>query len=118
MGKILTGTNVFIPMPVVLVGTVVGGRPNFMAVGWVTRVNSQPPLIGIGIHKSHHTARGILANRAFSVCIPGADLADRTAYCGLVSGETEDKSAVFDLFYGEIKTAPLIRECPLCFECR
>jgi flavin reductase (DIM6/NTAB) family NADH-FMN oxidoreductase RutF len=118
MPKTKIAPNIFIPMPVVLVGTVVDGRPNFMAVGWVTRVNSQPPLIGVGIHKSHHTARGILANGAFSVCIPGADLADRTDYCGLVSGETEDKSAVFDLFYGEIQAAPLIRECPLCFECR
>jgi flavin reductase (DIM6/NTAB) family NADH-FMN oxidoreductase RutF len=118
MGKVRIATNVFITMPVVLVGTVVDGRANFMAVGWVTRVNSQPPLIGVGIHRSHHTARGILANQAFSVCIPGADLADRTDYCGLVSGDSVDKSAVFDLFYGEIQAAPLIRECPLCFECR
>jgi flavin reductase (DIM6/NTAB) family NADH-FMN oxidoreductase RutF len=118
MGKTLIDTNVFIPMPVVLAGTVVEGRPNFMAVGWVARVNAQPPLIGVGIHKSHHTARGILAHQAFSVCIPSADLADRTDYCGLVSGSTDDKSAVFNLFYGELKAAPLIRECPLCLECR
>jgi flavin reductase (DIM6/NTAB) family NADH-FMN oxidoreductase RutF len=39
-------------------------------------------------------------------------------YCGLVSGEKTDKSRLFDVFYGILKTAPLIRECPLSIECR
>jgi hypothetical protein len=29
-----------------------------------------------------------------------------------------DKSEIFDLFYGELKTAPLINDCPLCMECK
>ena len=31
------------PMPVVLVGATVDGRPNFMAVAWFSNVNSTPP---------------------------------------------------------------------------
>jgi flavin reductase (DIM6/NTAB) family NADH-FMN oxidoreductase RutF len=39
-------------------------------------------------------------------------------YVGLVSGSTIDKAGVFETFFGELKTAPLIRNCPLSMECR
>jgi flavin reductase (DIM6/NTAB) family NADH-FMN oxidoreductase RutF len=42
----------------------------------------------------------------------------QTDYCGLVSGWETDKSGVFKVFYGELETAPMIRQCPLCMECR
>ncbi|MCK9565685.1 MAG: flavin reductase [Methanothrix sp.] len=29
-----------------------------------------------------------------------------------------DKSHVFDVFYGSLRTAPMIRECPVSLECR
>jgi hypothetical protein len=35
-----------------------------------------------------------------------------------VGGEKVDMSKLFDIFYGALKTAPMIRECPLCIECR
>ncbi len=118
MAKVKIGKDVFLPMPVVLVGTVVRGTPNFMAVGWASRVNYRPPLVGIAVFKSHHTAAGIRRNRTFSVCIPGTDLVTETDYCGLVSGKRTDKSKLFDVFYGDTKTAPMIEQAPLCFECR
>ncbi|MFW9901839.1 MAG: flavin reductase, partial [Candidatus Thorarchaeota archaeon] len=33
------------------------------------------------------------------------------------SGRDIDKSSMFDNFYGELKTAPMIRECPVNIEC-
>jgi flavin reductase (DIM6/NTAB) family NADH-FMN oxidoreductase RutF len=39
-------------------------------------------------------------------------------YVGLVSGGKTDKSAVFETFFGELKTAPLIQNCPLSMECK
>jgi flavin reductase (DIM6/NTAB) family NADH-FMN oxidoreductase RutF len=42
----------------------------------------------------------------------------QTDYCGLVSGWETDKSGVFEAFYGELETAPMIEECPLCMECK
>jgi flavin reductase (DIM6/NTAB) family NADH-FMN oxidoreductase RutF len=54
--KISIENNVFIyPMPVTLVGTLVDERVNFMTVGWISRVNGNPPYISIGINKNHHT---------------------------------------------------------------
>jgi flavin reductase (DIM6/NTAB) family NADH-FMN oxidoreductase RutF len=39
-----------------------------------------------------------------------------TDYCEIVSGKKNDKSRIFDLFYGELKTAPMIKDCPLNME--
>jgi len=119
MSKISAGTNVFIyPMPVVLVGTKVGGKANFMAVGFVSRVNAVPPMLGVGIFNKHYTNEGIRENGTFSVCFPDAKLIEKADYCGIVSGRKVDKSKLFSVFYGETKTAPMIEECPLNLECR
>lgn len=118
MEKQEISNNFFIPMPVVLVGTKVKGKDNFMAVGWCARVNGNPPMIACGINNGHFTVQGIAESKTFSVNIPTADLLEKTDYCGIVSGATTDKSKVFDIFYGNLKTAPMIRECPITLECR
>ena len=118
MEKQQIGNNFFIPMPVVLVGTQVKGKDNFMAVGWCARVNANPPMIACGIGNHHYTPQGIAESRTFSVNIPSSALLEKTDYCGLVSGEKVDKSKVFNVFYGSLKTAPMIRECPVTLECR
>jgi flavin reductase (DIM6/NTAB) family NADH-FMN oxidoreductase RutF len=110
--------NFFIPMPVVLVGTQVNGKDNFMTVGWCARANANPPMILCGIGNHHFTSLGIAETKTFSVNIPSSDLLEKTDYCGLVSGEKSDKSHIFNTFYGSLKTAPMIKECPVSLECR
>ena len=106
------------PMPVTLVGATVGGKPNFMAVAWVSRVNYSPVYLAIAIGKRHHTTRGIEEHGTFSVNLPGRDLVVATDYVGIHSGAELDKTEVFDVFYGELETAPMVEGCPLCAECR
>ncbi len=119
MSKINIGNQAFMcPMPVVLVGTTVGESANFMTVGWISRVNYKPALVGAAISKGHFTSKGILETGAFSVNVPSADMAEVTDYCGLVSGKKTDKAKRFTLFYGELKTVPMIEECPLTMECK
>jgi len=118
MNKVKIGKNNFVyPMPMTLVGTVVDGRANFMAAGWVSRVNANPPMIAVALGKYHYTNMGIHKHKAFSVNIPSLDLMEKVDYCGLVSGEKTDKSTVFDIFYGHLPNAPMIQQCPLCMEC-
>lgn len=117
MDKVTISPNFFIPMPVVLVGTQVAKKANFMVVGWCSRVNANPPMIACGINKTHHTVRGIRENGTFSVNIPSSSQVEKTDYCGLVSGASVDKSEVFDVCYGNLRTAPMIRECPVSMEC-
>ena len=119
MDKVKIENNAFVyPMPMVLAGAVVEDKPNFMAVGWVARVNFNPPMIGISLGKTHYTNGGIHQNRAFSVNVPGMNLIEKVDYCGLVTGKTTDKSQIFDVFYGDLPNAPMIKECPLCMECQ
>jgi flavin reductase (DIM6/NTAB) family NADH-FMN oxidoreductase RutF len=118
MEKVNLGPQGFIPMPVVLVGAIVEGKPNFMTAGWVSRVNYVPPMIAVSVSKEHYTPLGINSHASFSVNLPGADLVAKTDYCGVVSGREADKSKLFDLFYGALESAPMIKQCPLCLECR
>jgi flavin reductase (DIM6/NTAB) family NADH-FMN oxidoreductase RutF len=114
--KIDNGAAFLYPMPMVLVGAMVEGKVNFMAAAWVTRVNFKPPLLLIALGP-HHTNKGIEANKAFSINIPDVSLVEKTDYCGLVSGGKTDKSGLFEVFYGELADAPLIKECPVCMSC-
>jgi len=106
------------PMPVSLVGAHVDGKPNFLAVAWFSMVSYRPPKIAISLGKSHYTNPGIKKNKTFSVCLPSEDMVEITDYCGIVSGKNTDKSEIFDIFYGELKTAPMINNCPLNMECK
>ncbi|MHA2374166.1 MAG: flavin reductase family protein [Candidatus Thorarchaeota archaeon] len=105
------------PMPVIIAGTIIDNRPNFMAVAWFNRLNGTPPLWGMSIGKKQYTLEGIRANGNFSINVPSADLVTETDYVGIVSGRDADKSSIFNVFYGKMETAPMIRECPLTMEC-
>lgn len=75
MEKIKISNHAFVyPMPMVIVGTEVEGRPNYMAAAWVSRVNFNPPMIGVALGKIHHTNKGIHEHREFSVSVPGSKL--------------------------------------------
>jgi flavin reductase (DIM6/NTAB) family NADH-FMN oxidoreductase RutF len=115
--KIKISNNVYIPMPMTILGAQVKGRDNFMAVAWITRINANPPMIAMGIGSHHHTLRGVLEHKEFSVNIPGEKILKQTDYVGVVSGEKTDKSAVFEVFNGVLSYAPLIKECELNLAC-
>ncbi len=113
--------NIFAFVPITMqtiLGTHVQGKANFMALGWLTRCNFKPPMIAIAVNKSNQSAEGILDNGEFSVNVPATDMVGITDYTGLVSAKKTDKSKLFDVFYGQLKTAPLIEECPINVECR
>ena len=49
--------------------------------------------------------------------IPSVDLTAKTEICGTKSGRDFDKSTLFNTFYGELNTAPMIHQCPINIEC-
>ncbi len=112
------GRNIFIPMPMAVIGTVKDGRNNFMAAGWVTRANANPPMIAAGIGNNHFTAALINETRAFSVNICGSELLLAIDYSGIVSGEKTDKSGLFKTFAGKSTGVPLIEGSIAALECR
>lgn len=106
------------PMPVVLVGTTIKGRANFMAAAWCQIACLQPEAISFALRKSRHTLEGINKNGVFSINIPSVDLTQKVDFCGLHSGSNTDKSKIFEVFYGDLENVPLIKECPLNLECK
>jgi flavin reductase (DIM6/NTAB) family NADH-FMN oxidoreductase RutF len=119
MKKVKLNQNAFgFPMPVALLGSILNGKPNFMALAWISRVNYQPPMIAIGVNRSHVTYGSIQENGCFSLSFPSQELMVETDYVGLVSGKNIDKSGVFPVFFGELKDAPMVENCPVTMECR
>ena len=121
MSKVALGPKTFLyPTPAVMVGAVIGGKPNFMTAAWCGIVNSKPPMISVSLQHPRHTLVGIKENHNFSINIPSIDMVKETDYCGIVSGSKTDKVAdcKFTIFYGKLKTAPMIEQCPASLECK
>ncbi|MFX1417662.1 MAG: flavin reductase family protein [Promethearchaeota archaeon] len=106
------------PVPIILAGALVNNKPNFETLGDVGIMGINPPLVYISSGQDHYTNQGILEHGTFSVNFPTTQLLVKTDYCGIVSGKDEDKSHLFNIFYGDLKTAPMIRECPVNLECK
>ncbi len=119
MKPIFTQKNLFcLPWTQTILGTHLEGKVNYMALDWLTRVNFKPAMLGICVNKGNATHGAILHTGEFSINVPRKDMVVITDYTGLVSGKRSDKSELFEVFYGELKAAPLIQECPLNIECK
>lgn len=106
------------PVPIVLVGALVDGAPNFVTIGDCGLMGIRPPLVFVSSHRDHYTNRGILAHQTYSINLPTTEMLVVTDYCGTVSGREVDKGALFETFTGELETAPMIAQCPVNLECR
>jgi flavin reductase (DIM6/NTAB) family NADH-FMN oxidoreductase RutF len=117
--KIMVGAVPLVyPIPIVLAGANVRGKPNYVTLGDCGLMGIKPPLVYISSARDHYTNPGILENGTYSINLPSTQLLAKTDYCGMVSGREVDKSALFETFYGELGTAPMICECPVNLECR
>jgi flavin reductase (DIM6/NTAB) family NADH-FMN oxidoreductase RutF len=116
MKRKLGAKNCLYPMPTTLVGAMVEGKPTFITIAHVGIMDLGS--VSLGMNKMHYTNAGIKESGTFSVNIPTVEMVKETDYCGLVSGKNVDKAALFEVFYGNLKTAPMIEECPINMECR
>ena len=109
--------NLLSPLPVALVGAMVDGRPNYLVIGYISPFNFGRHIF-FSLFKKRYTRIGIQENGTFSVNIPSVDLIEETKLCGSRSGRDFDKASLFETFYGELRTAPMIRQCPINIECQ
>ena len=107
--------NCLYPLPTTLIGANINGKPNFIAIAHVGIMDLGS--VSLGMAKAHYTNKGIKENKTFSLNIPSENMVEKTDYCGLVSGREVNKSELFNSFYGKLKTAPMIEECPINMEC-
>ena len=121
MDKIKMGPQSLIyPQPVFIVGANVDGKANFMTVAAAGAANGDPPMISIAIMHHRYTLVGIRQNMSFSINIPSMEFISEADFCGTTSGRTVDKAEVckFDIFYGVLENAPLIKQFPVNLECK
>ncbi|MHA2272154.1 MAG: flavin reductase family protein [Candidatus Hodarchaeales archaeon] len=117
--KVKIGKVPFVyPIPIALVGSLVHEKPNFEEIGDVGLMGINPPIVFVSSGKDHYTNIGILENETFSINFPPTTLLAKTDYCGIVSGHDVDKSQLFEVFFGELETTPMIQECPVNLECK
>jgi flavin reductase (DIM6/NTAB) family NADH-FMN oxidoreductase RutF len=113
--KQIGAVNSLYPMPTTIVGALVNTKPNYITIAHVGIMDLGS--ISLGMNKVHYTNIGIKENGTFSVNIPSVHMVKQTDYCGLVSGRNFNKATLFRAFYGKLKTAPMIEECPINMEC-
>lgn len=123
LAKITKGpSKALFPIPAVLVTSVLEGyRPNIITVAWAGMMNSEPPVLYVGVNpKARHSYKLIKGSGEYVINIPSVDQAQLVDYCGLVSGKNVDKFTATGLTMAPAThvKAPLIAECPVNIECK
>lgn len=105
------------PYAAVIVGATADGRPNYTTAG-AYGVVSQRPVLYVSLKNTHCSTPAIRDTGAFSVNIPRSGAVDKTDLCGILTGNSADKSGVFTAFYDKAAPAPMIDECSVNYLCR
>lgn len=114
MKKDLGSLPALYPTPVIVVGAMVNGKPNWTLVAH-TGIPAHDRVM-VSLAKAHYINAGVKATKALSINLVDESWLDVADYCGSVSGAKEDKSEVFAYTIGE-SGAPLIEEAKLTLEC-
>jgi len=84
-------------LPTTLVGALVNGKPNYVAITHVGIIDFGS--VSLGMNKNHYTNGGIKMNRTFSVNFRSVKLlVKETDYFVLMSGKNVDEAACFEIF--------------------
>ncbi len=115
MKKDLGSVLALYPTPLVVVGAYVGDKPDWTLVGHVGIIGHDRILVSLA--KPHYINGGIRQNKVLSVNVVDEALLAKADYVGCVSGNSTDKSEVFETSVGKAG-APMISSAPLTMECR
>lgn len=114
MKKQMGNTLALYPTPLVIVGAMIEGKPNWVLVGHLGIIGHDRVMVSLA--KSHYTNQGIKASRALSINIVDEALLPKADLTGCVSGHQRDKSGMFPHQIGEAG-APLINAAPVSMSC-
>lgn len=102
------------PKPMTVVGAVVNEKVNWLVVGHTGIIGHDRILLSMSNH--YYTNQGIRRSKKLSVNLVSREMLPAADYVGSVSGNSVDKSTVFDYHFGENGT-PVIDKSPLTMEC-
>jgi len=103
------------PTPVVIVGTQVNGKNNFINIAHIGIIDMNTVSLSMG--KPHYSNQGIKKYHTCSLNFFSRSEIIPVDYVGMVSGAQTDKSSVFETEKGELEGAPLIKSAKIAMEC-
>lgn len=105
--------------PVALLTTSFRARHNVMPVAWHTPLSANPPLLGVAIEQSRHSAEMASHAEEFALNFPSRQLLHHVQYLGSISGSRFDKFELTQLetFLGAHVSSPLLAGCVAWVEC-
>lgn len=114
------GTLIY-PLPATLVSC--GKTPdefNVLTISWLGTLCSSPPMCYISVRRERKSYEVIKANGEFVINLTNEALAFAADWCGVRSGRDYNKFKEMNLtpVMAEKVNAPIIKEAPLCIECR
>lgn len=102
------------PTPLVVVGTMVNQKPNWVLVGHVGIIGHDRVLVSLS--RSHYTNQGIKEMEKLSVNIVDEKMLAKADYAGCFSGANTDKSNLFEYIIDD-GCVPMVKEAPVSMEC-
>ena len=102
------------PTPLVVVGTMVNGKPNWTLVGHLGIIGHDRVMVSMS--DTHYSNKGIREMKSLSINIVDEAMLPKADYTGCVSGANQDKSELFDYHIAE-GGAPIIDEAPVSMAC-
>lgn len=114
MKKKIGNTLALYPTPLVVVGAMVNGKPNWLLVGHLGIMGHDHVMVSLA--KAHYTNQGIRESKKLSINIVDEALLAKADRSGCVSGSKEDKSELFDFMLAD-GGVPMITDAPVVMEC-
>ena len=102
------------PTPLVVVGAMVNGKPNWLLVGHLGIIGHDH--VTVSLAAAHYTNQGIKENKKLSINIVDEALLAKADRSGCVSGSKEDKSTLFDYMVDDAGV-PMITQAPVTMVC-
>ena len=102
------------PTPLVVVGAMVNGKPNWLLVGHLGIMGHDHVMVSLA--KPHYTNQGIKESKKLSINIVDEAMLAKADCSGCVRGIKEDKSELFDFMLAD-GGVPMISQAPVVMEC-
>lgn len=114
-----SGTFIY-PLPAVMVTSGTYENANIMTIAWTGIVNTNPAMCYISVRPERYSYNLIKEHGEFVINLTNQQLAYATDWCGVRSGSKYDKFKEMNLTKekGKNVKCPLIKESPVCIECK
>ena len=121
MGKVMWKPGTFeYPIPAAMVTCGDMEKSNILTIAWTGILNSDPAMVYISVRPTRYSYNIIKESKEFVINLTTEDLAYKTDWCGVKTGEKVDKFKEMKRTKqkANVVRCPLIKESPVSIECK